>query len=123
MEKLQRLRGGHALSKGYRSTRALANDYTADWGGQSQYRRRATRRRCGTSSQVYVPVCVAWLFSPVCTLAKCKNGTKFSGLLTSCKKLFKSRIGSGCCQGTDDRTHGDCVPVPAMDVISGERKL
>jgi len=32
MEILQRLRGGHALSKGQRSARALANHNTTDWG-------------------------------------------------------------------------------------------
>ena len=104
-EILQRLRGGHALSRGYRSASASANDDIADWGSQSQYRGSATRRWRETGSQVYVPVWVAWLFGPACTLANCKNGTKFSGLLTSCKKLFNSRIGSGCCQGTDERTY------------------
>jgi hypothetical protein len=39
-EIVQRLRGGHALSSGYRSARTFANDDTADWGSQSQYRGR-----------------------------------------------------------------------------------
>ena len=105
MEILQRLRGGLALSMGYRSARASANDDTPDWGSQSQYRGSAIRRWRGTGSQVYVPVWVAWLFDPVCTLENCKNGTRLPGLLTSCKKFIKSRTGSGCCQGTDESTH------------------
>lgn len=100
-EIVQCLRGGHALSSGYRRARTFANDDTADWGSQSQYRGLASRRRCETRSQVYVPMWMAWLSGPSCTLAKCKDGTKFSGFLTSCKKLFNSRIGSVCCQGTE----------------------
>ena len=104
-EELQRLRGGRAPSSGYRRASALANDDIADWGSQSRYRGSATRKWCETGSQVYVPVWMAWLFGPACTLVKRKKGTRFAGLWTSCKKLFKSRTGSGCCQGTDERAH------------------
>ena len=35
MEILHRVHSGHALSRGFRNARALANDHTTDWGSQS----------------------------------------------------------------------------------------